>query len=210
MRTSGCFWRYQDHDLDLDLMEDLGKIKESKVLAEIVMNSYGYIELIANPEWAIFEKIVKWHHLREAALERISDQRLLATVAVTNVIYNKVREINGTMFRNIQHCRLSANSIPDKELEIQMAAVKKITDNMLLEEIIRDIYSESSVWTYALENLTDQNIINDLAVNGIWERRLKAIEYVLNTNLLEQIAEENEDNRAGEIAKRRLKYLQSI
>lgn len=204
MRQCEYIWRLSDVQKSVNAVR---KITDQDILAEVVMNHYPYLELIAKPDWAIFEKIAERHQVREAALERITDQRLLAAIARESAVFDKVCEINRKKFRDIQHQKLSIHMIPDWEHDIQTAAVKKITDNRIFEQILRDLQYGYWVRDYALENLTDQNIIDDLAVTGDLVLRERILTYVNDVELLTKIAVKDERNGVRLNATRRLDYL---
>jgi hypothetical protein len=139
--------------------------------------------------------------LRFAAVRKITDQTLLAKIAIED----KTRNVRIAAFKELSDQALLAQIAVDiKEKNIRLVAVGKVTDQMLLRSIAAGD-KDSDVREAAISNLTDQSLLTKIAVEDTDEfDRRAAIRKLTDQALLARITLDDEILEVRQVASRKV------
>ena len=131
-------------------LEATAKIKDEKILKEIVCGNYQWI-------------------IRKKALENIEDTEIITNILNnTNENYLK-KQIIST--KTIDESILEEIGLEDHDSSVRIAAIEKINNNEILYDIIKREYKEikendsENISIKAIENITDTRILKNIAKN---------------------------------------------
>lgn len=143
-------------------------------------------------------------NVRVAAIERIADQNSLAEIAKhVDWTLEYIKEHPGDYYQDF--VRIGIENRKQRDHDMRMAAVKKISEQKLLDEIYRKI-PYSDVQKVVVEKSTNQALLYHIAYNDDNDSsvRLAAVEKMTDQKYLTEIAKHNENPDLREIAARKV------
>jgi hypothetical protein len=136
--------------------------------------------------------------VREAAVEKLTDQATLAEVAKTDA------------FQSI--CRAAVEKLTDQDALVEVAkadtfestrltAVEKLTDQAALAEVVK-LGTNDYIRCHAVEKLTDQKVLAEIIKNIDEDSSVRqaAIRNITDQALLAEVARNDKDNYARQLA----------
>jgi hypothetical protein len=147
--------------------------------------------------------------VREAAAQRVTDARTLARLAL-NAADDTVREIAVSSPSLKDEMVLARVAWKDKNLNVCLAAIRRLTDQRSLAEIASTHRDPGVSREEAARRLTDQDLLAKLAKNATeWGVRDIAVLHLEDQELLEEIARTDADSKVRADAAKRLRELQA-
>ncbi len=148
--------------------------------------------------------------VRAAAVDNLTDQAVLAKVAMTEKDPRVVTWIIKRLKSQVADQTLLARlAVEAENPAVRKVAAWKLTDQPVLSKIAVDDNDEL-VREAAVEKLTDQSLLSKIAVEDNYVFvRAAAVEHLIDQELLSKIATEDKDSYVRGAAKNRLMRLRS-